>query len=192
MTGERPIEIIAVILGVINITLLIRRSIWNYPFGIVMVCLYSYIFLHAKLYSESILQIYFFVLQLYGWYYWAKGKKPDEKIKVERLPPHQLPYFFMVAVISVFVVGTLMGRYTDAAFPFLDATVAVLSVIAQFMMARRLLENWIVWIGVDLLAIGIYWSKELQPTAVLYIIFLIMATIGLRTWFGYYKADTIK
>jgi len=59
-------------------------------------------------------------------------------------------------------------------------------------MARRLLENWIVWIGVDLLAIGIYWSKELQPTAVLYIIFLIMATIGLRTWFGYYKADTIK
>jgi len=148
-----------------------------------MVSLYAYIFYGAKLYSEVLLQIYFFFMQIYGWYYWAKGKVESDDIVVKVLDKKQYPLYFLTAITGIFLVGSLMRNFTDASLPFLDASVAVLSVIAQFMLARRYLENWLVWIFVDILAIGIYWHKDLYPTSVLYSIFLILATTGFISWY---------
>ncbi len=182
MIGERPVEIIAALLGLANITLLIRRSIWNYPFGIVMVALYAWIFYGAKLYSDALLQIFFFVVQFYGWYYWLKGRGGDGRVIVRTLNRNQMLGYAGVGVAGVAALGTFMARFTDASFPYWDASIAVLSVIAQIMLARRRLENWIVWVAVDLLAIGLYWTKALYPTAALYFIFLILATLGYFAW----------
>ncbi len=182
MVGERPTEIAAVVLGLINISLLVRRSIWNYPFGIVMVSLYAWIFYGAKLYSDVLLQFFFFVVQFYGWYYWLKGRGGDGLVIVERLTGGQALGYAGAAVAGVAMLGTFMARFTDAAFPYWDASIAVLSVIAQILLARRRLENWILWILVDVLAIGLYWVKDLHPTAALYAVFLTLSGVGLFSW----------
>jgi len=187
MTGSRKIEIIAVLLGLANITLLIRRSIWNYPFGIVMVTLYAWIFFEAKLYSDALLQPFFFVVQIYGWYYWLQGRGNDGLIVVRRLSGRQAMGFGAAALAGISVWGTLMARFTDASFPYWDASILALSIVAQFLLARRRLENWLVWIAVDLLAIGLYWTKDLYPTAALYFVFLVLATVGYFNWRRVYK-----
>lgn len=183
MTGTSTLEIAAFFLGLANITLLMRRNIWNYPFGIAMVTLYFFIFQDAKLYSDMLLQPFFFGVQLYGWWYWLQGNMAvDGHINVRRLQSKQIMVYGVVAVVSILALGTVMDRYTDAALPYPDATTTVLSVIAQILLARRYLENWMVWIGVDVLAIGIYGIKGLYPTMVLYALFLGLATGGLIMW----------
>lgn len=182
MIGERPVEMLAVALGLANITLLVRRSIWNYPFGIAMVTIYAWIFFGAKLYSDVLLQVFFFVVQLYGWAHWLSRRDETGHVIVERLTKKAGLIYAVSAIAGITLLGGAMGRFTDASFPFWDASIAVLSVCAQIMLARRILENWIVWVVVDILAIGLYWTKELQPTAALYAIFLVIATLGFFEW----------
>ena len=182
MLGGRAIEVVAVFLGIANVGLLMRRSIWNYPFGICMVTLYGFIFFEAKLYSDMLLQGFFFAIQCYGWWYWLQGLPEDGHIKVRVLPARAYAPYTLAAVAGIVGLGTLMARLTDAALPYWDATTTVLSVIAQILLARRRLENWILWIVVDVLAIGIYYVKGLYPTMVLYTIFLGMASGGLLLW----------
>jgi len=190
MVGASLIEKVAVMLGVINVLLIIRRSVWNYPFGLVMVVLYAKIFFDYKLYSDALLQIYFFVIQIYGWWYWLRGRACDGRIIVSRLPAHVWPVYAASALGGGVVLGFLMARFTDADFPYWDATIAVLSVIAQLLLSRRRLESWLVWIVVDLLAIGLFAVKGLYPTAALYAVFLCMAVSGLYLWTRAFRAGT--
>ena len=182
MIGGSPIEIAAVMFGFANVFLLVRRSIWNYPFGLIMVSLYAWIFYDAKLYSDMLLQPFFFVIQLLGWWWWLTKRNDDGLVIVERMPIYQIPVYAGVAAICIVAVGGLMSRYTDAAVPYWDAATTVLSVIAQILLARRKLENWIVWIIVDVIAIGVYTYKGLNPTAMLYTVFLCLAIAGFVNW----------
>jgi nicotinamide mononucleotide transporter len=182
MTGSRPIEIIAVLCGPLNVELIIRRSIWNYPFGFLMVILYASIFFDYQLYSDALLQVYFFFIQFYGLYYWLKGRTDDETIIVEYLPAKQYTAYLLIAVAGWLLLSHLMHTYTDASFSYWDAAIATLSVLAQFLMSRRHVESWYLWIVVDLLAIGLFYTKELEPIAALYGFFLVLATIGLLRW----------
>lgn len=182
MIGGRPIEIVAFFLGIANITLLVRRSIWNYPFGIAMVSLYAWIFYGAKLYSDALLQIFFFVVQAYGWAHWLTRRDEEGLVIVARLSPRGAVTAALAAVAGTAALGGVMATWTDASFPFWDASIAVLSVIAQIMLARRLLENWALWVAVDIIAIGLYWTKGLYPTAVLYLMFLVISAIGYFNW----------
>ncbi len=182
MIGSRPIEIIAVFCGIVNVVLIIRRSIWNYPFGFLMVILYAKIFFDYQLYSDALLQVYFFFIQFYGLYYWLKGRADDGRIIVEYLPRKQYTFYLLVAFVGWLSLSYLMYRYTDASFPFWDGAIAALSVLAQFLLSRRHVESWYLWIVVDLLAIGLFYTKELEPTAALYGVFLVLATIGLVKW----------
>ncbi len=183
MFGGRLIEIAAVFLGIANITLLIRRSVWNYPFGLCMVCLYAIIFYEARLYSDMLLQGFFFALQAYGWWYWLQGLPDDGHIVVRRLPKKLVMLSAALAIVGITLMGTLMRTYTDADLPYWDATTTVLSMLAQWMLAQRYLENWLLWIVVDVLAIGIYAFKGLYPTMVLYSLFLVMAAGGYISWY---------
>lgn len=176
------IEAVAVALGLANITLIIRRSIWNYPFGIVMVVLYAHIFWMAKLYSDAALQIFFLFVQFYGWWAWAQKQEDDGLVGVERMTNTARTAWFAASVVAAALWGTMMSQLTDAAYPYWDGTIAMLSVAAQIMMTRRLIENWWWWIVVDTLAIGLFAVKGLWLTAGLYGVFLIMAIIGLVEW----------
>ena len=176
------LEIIAVILGVINIVLIARRSIWNYPFGIVMVALYARIFLEARLYSDALLQIFFFVVQFYGWWYWRRGKAVDGDVVVEALSTWARLGLAAGLAVAILLWGGMMATQTDAAFPWWDGAIAMMSVAAQWLMSRRYLENWVLWILVDCLAVGLYWVKDLHLTAALYMVFLALSIWGLEEW----------
>ena len=187
MVGASLIEQCAVALGIINVSLIIRRSVWNFPFGLLMVVLYAKIFFDYRLYSDALLQIYFFVIQIYGWWYWLKGRDQSGLIVVTRLSPTRWPVYALLAVAGIALLGTAMDRLTDADYAYWDATIAILSVIAQFLMSRRILESWLIWITVDVLAIGLFATKGLQPTAALYAVFLMLASAGLLAWVRAYN-----
>lgn len=180
--GVRAIEMIAVLLGLANVGLLMRRSIWNFPFGLAMVAIYAVIFYEEKLYSDAILQIFFFIVQIYGWAQWARARDDDGLVIVKTLQPRPALIYSTAALTLWIVFGASMKTYTDAAFPFWDSSILALSVVAQIMLARRLIENWFLWIAVDLLAIGLYAAKDLYPTAALYAVFLAMSVGGYFSW----------
>ncbi|WP_326524999.1 nicotinamide riboside transporter PnuC [Sphingomonas sp.] len=176
------LEMIAVALGVANIALIIRRSIWNYPVGIAMVALYALIFWDVKLYSDAALQLFFIGAQAYGWIAWARASGAMGDIVVERLDTRGRLRWGGAMLAGAAALGWAMHRFTDASLPYWDALVAAPSVAAQLMLARRYLENWVVWIAVDVVAIGLYATKGLLPTAALYAGFLVLAAVGLATW----------
>lgn len=182
MAGERPIEIAAFLLGLANITLIVRRSVWNYPFGILMVILYGKVFFDAKLYSDAILQLFFLVVQCYGWAHWLTRRDGKGLVIVARIGGRAVLLCVLAGLAGAAALGGFMKAHTDASYPFWDAGVAAFSVVAQVLLARRFLENWLFWVGVDALAIGLYWTKGLYPTAVLYMLFLIIASIGYAAW----------
>lgn len=188
MFGSGFLEIVAVFLGIANIILLIRRSIWNYPFGILMVIIYGNIFFEHRLYSDSILQIFFLIIQCYGWWYWLKNKDGTGHVIVRKLKHSQYLSYGVLSVVFALSLGFVMSNNTDADYPFWDSTIAALSVVAQILLSRRYLENWLVWVLVDAMAIGLFFLKGLTPTAVLYSIFLIMATIGWLKWKSAYHS----
>ena len=176
------LEWLAVLLGVANITLLIRRSIWNYPFGIVMVSIYGYIFYQSKLYSEAGLQVFFLVVQMYGWINWHKVKEQAGEIDVGWSPRGFILACIGATAVIALLVGNLMDRMTDAAAPYHDAAIAIMSVTAQILMVMRRVESWVYWIVVDILAVWLFYTRDLLPTSGLYAVFLVLATIGLFQW----------
>lgn len=176
------LEPIAAVLGLANIVLLVRRSIWNFPFGIAMVALYALIFFDKRLYGEAGLQLFFAAVQLYGWWLWSRAGGVQAPVAVGWLGwQARLGWLGFIAVATL-ALGTLMHRLTDAAVPYPDAAITAASVAAQFLLSFRRVENWILWIAIDAAAILLYISRDLQLTAVLYTAFLVLSVLGLRDW----------
>ena len=176
------IEIAAALLGVINVLLVVRRSVWNYPFGLAMVALYFFVFWEAKLYSDALLQIFFFLIQFYGWWAWVHADRVDHGVAVGWLDNRSRLRWVAGTAVAIAVWGMGMARYTDAVAPFADATVAGLSVSAQILQSFRRVESWVLWISVDILAIGLFTWRGLGVTAALYGLFLVLAVLGLVEW----------
>jgi nicotinamide mononucleotide transporter len=176
------VEWVAVLLGIANIVLIIRRSVWNYPFAMAMVSIYFFIFRDAKLYSDAGLQIFFLVVNAYGLWAWSRNKAESGEIVVEQLTIIGRAMWIAGSAIATLGWGYFMSKYTDASYPFWDAGVAMLSVAGQILMTRRYLENWWWWIAVNIISIPLYWVKGLQLTAGLYALFLVLAIAGLIEW----------
>jgi nicotinamide mononucleotide transporter len=181
------LEYAAVVLGVLCVWLTVRQNIWCWPVGLAMVTLYIVIFFEAKLYSDMLLQVIYVFLQLYGWQSWLHGGPQRSQLEISRVPIARAGLWSIVAVTGTGLLGGSMVRWTDASFPFLDAFTTVASLIAQWLMARKVLESWLVWILVDIVSIGIYWAKQLHLTAGLYVVFLVLASWGWREWQRQYR-----
>ena len=176
------IEIVAVLLGIANIVLIIRRSVWNFPVAIVMVALYFIIFRDAKLYSDAGLQIFFAGINLYGWWSWNRNKDDSGVISVRRLPATGYALWIVGSIVAIWTWGAIMHAETDASYPYWDASVAMLSITGQILMTRRFVENWHYWIIVNIISIPLYIIKDLHLTAGLYVVFLVLAVAGLVEW----------
>lgn len=185
------IELLGAILGFIYIFLSIRQNIWTWPVGLLTSALYVWVFLHSRLYADMSLQVYYVAVSIYGWYEWLKGKSSDsgEKLTISRLSFKMGIILSAISVVLVFLMWIILKNYTDSPVPFADSLATSLSIVATWMLARKILEHWLVWIFVDAFSIGLFWYKDLFPTVVLFIVYTVMAVAGFIEWRKAYRAE---
>ena len=176
------LEAIAALFGLVNIILIVRRSVWNFPAALIMVSLTGVVLWDARLYSDAGLQIFFFIVNLLGWVLWHRHKGAQGEVKIDRLGFSGQLAWVAMALSLIWGWGRFMATHSNASFPFWDASIAVLSICAQIMMTRRYINNWHWWIVINILSIGLYWQKQLYWFTGLYVVFLGMAIWGLVAW----------
>lgn len=176
------LEIIASTLGVIAVWLTVRQNPWCWPIGLVMVSLYAWFFFEAKLFSQVLLHAVFALMQLYGWWQWTRGDTGRGGRKVSCASAQGVLIGLAVAALVAVLLGALMARYTDAQFPWPDATLTAFSLLAQLGMALKRVQCWLLWIVVDVLYVGFFAWQDYWLTAGLYGLFTLLAIMGLREW----------
>jgi nicotinamide mononucleotide transporter len=178
-----PLEIAGTVLGFANIVLLIRRSVWNFPAAMAMVSCIGVVLFEARLYAEAGLQAFFFVVNAWGWWLWSRAKDAEESAVPVRWMGWPARAAWAVATAAVSLgLGFTLARWTNAALPMVDSAVTGMSVAAQFLLSFRRVENWVLWIVIDVVSIGLYVIRDLHLLAVLYVAFLMLSVLGLREW----------
>jgi nicotinamide mononucleotide transporter len=176
------IEWAAALAGVVSVWLSARQNIWSWPTGIVNVGLYTFVFYSTGLYAETGLQVVYLVLSVYGWYQWLHGGADHGMLAVSRATPRIWLISGAIAVVFWFALASYTSRLPGVSLPYLDSALTTLSLVAQWMMTRKYLENWILWIIADIVYIPMFIYKDLYPTAGQYAVFLVLATMGFIQW----------
>lgn len=182
------IEILAALLGIVGVWLTTRQLIWCWPVGLLNVLLSIYVFFVSRLYADVILQAFYLVMTFYGWYNWSYGGRGKTTLHVSRIKPGLLLALVLISAVATAITGYLFSTYTNAALPYWDAGVAVWGVLCTWLQAKKILENWIIWIITDLVCTGIYFYKELYAFTGLYFFFAVLAAYGYYAW----RKDHIK
>ena len=175
-------EVAGVLFGIVAVWLTTRQNVWCWPTGLVNVALFTIVFYQARLYADMGLQLVYVVLCLYGWHQWLRGGPGHGALPVSRTPRRVLVFLAALGAAGAALLGATLHHHTDASLPFWDSSTASFSLVAQWMQARKWIENWIVWLAVDVVYVGMYVYKRLYPTAGLYAVFIVLAVLGLREW----------
>ncbi|MDB5152608.1 MAG: nicotinamide mononucleotide transporter [Mucilaginibacter sp.] len=180
------LEIIGVITGLLCVYLAAVNNIWNWPLAIISVGIYIFIFFDARLYADMGLQFYFLGMNIYGWYYWSRKPATEKKTPVMRITRREVLLSVIAIIIFTFILGSVL-KYTPASYPYIDSFCTACSLVAQVFLARKVLENWLIWIFVDIIYVGVYIFKGLDLTAVMYAIYVGIALLGYIDWKKDYK-----
>ena len=176
-----PWELAASAFGLANIVLVARRSVWNYPFGMAMVAILAGVFWSSKLYAVAGLQIFFLLAQAQGLWMWLRAPADEGQVAERRLPRMGWPAVLISGMIGSAVLALLLAQ-TDAAAPLTDGAVAGWSLVAQVLINLRMLESWPLWVGINIVSVGLYASQALWVTAALYVAFLAVSIWSWRLW----------
>lgn len=182
--GGTPVllsEILGFILGVATVWLVAKNNIWTFPVGIVQSGFFFVLFLEAHLYADMWLQVFFIVIQIVGWAAWLKAGPNRTKLTIQKSPPWLLGAVACILVVFAWVMVPILHK-AHGAYPLPDATTTALSVMAQFLLTWKFIENWYLWIAADVIYIPLYFIKHLYFTSILYVIFLAICFEGLRHW----------
>jgi nicotinamide mononucleotide transporter len=176
------LEIVAVALAIAYLLLAIRQNIWCWLCAGVSTAIYVYLFVDAKLYMESALNGFYFLMAAYGWYSWRSStvQSTDLPVSVWPMRVHTVA-ILLIAVLSG-LSGFLLQRFTDAALPYVDSLTTFAAVWTTFLVARKVLENWWYWLVIDAASVAIYWTRGLELTALLFVLYLVMIPFGLLSW----------
>jgi nicotinamide mononucleotide transporter len=180
--GMSCLELVAVLFGIVSVFLSVREKILSWPTALINVALYFVLFYKTGLYSDMGLQAVYFVLSLYGWYEWLYGGAGRTALTVSRTSARQWGVFVAIGVVFWAIDGKLTSRLPGVALPYVDAATATTSLVSQYMMTRKLLENWMLWILVDVVYIGMFIFKGLYLTAGNYAVYLALAVLGHVAW----------
>ncbi|MSV35587.1 MAG: nicotinamide riboside transporter PnuC [Bryobacterales bacterium] len=183
-----PIEILGFLTGAVNVWLLARQNIWNWPAGLANNALYIAVFATAGLYGDAGLQLAYITLGVYGWWNWAHTGREAE-LRVVRTPRAVWAWLVLTTVAAAFGLQFFLRRFTDSTVPAWDGVTTALSVAAIYGQCRKYLESWWIWIAADLIYIPLYIYKDLWITAGLYFVFLLLCVIGLREWSKAHRAQ---
>jgi nicotinamide mononucleotide transporter len=175
-------EIIGFVTGLACVYLNAKQNIWGWPIAMISVVMYAVVFFNAKLYGDAALQVFFFILICYGLYEWLKKDDKNESIKPQKSTELGIIYSLASTALLTGILAGFLGYYTDSDVPGWDALTTSMSIVAQILLARKKIANWIYWIVVDVIYVGIYIYKDLYLTAILYFIFIPLAAYGYYEW----------
>ncbi|MBK9727886.1 MAG: nicotinamide mononucleotide transporter [Saprospiraceae bacterium] len=187
--GIPLIEIISVTAGIIAVYFAARENILTWPIGLVNVTTAFFIYYHVQLYSDMFLQLYFFSISIYGWIIWKFEK--SNKIPLKYLTSKQRIYISLLILIASYVFGKFIANIhllfpnlfpTAAVYPYLDSFVAISSIVANTLLAKRIIENWILWILINIICVYLYIQREILFIALEFFIFLGLAIYGIKEW----------
>jgi nicotinamide mononucleotide transporter len=176
------LELIAVLLAIAYLLLAIRQNIWCWVCAGASTAIYIYLFANARLYMESALNLFYLVMAIYGWIVWSAGRHENDRMPVTVWSGLVHARAISIIVVLSLASGFLLSRYTEAEFPYIDSLTTWSAVWATFLVARKVLENWWYWLLIDIASIFIYWSRDLQLTSVLFLLYVIMIPFGLFSW----------
>lgn len=176
------LEIVAVALAIAYLVLAIRQSIWCWYCAAASTAIYIWLFFGAKLYMESVLNVFYFVMAVYGWTVWTKGRDATHELPVVTWPLKIHGAAILSVVLVSMINGYLLSRFTDAAFPYIDSLTTWAAIWATFLVARKVLENWWYWLVIDMASVFIYLARDLQLTSLLFVVYVIMIPFGLVSW----------
>ncbi len=187
------LQLVATVTGILCVYLQTREKILAWPFGIVSVTISVYIFAQSGLYSDVILHLVYVVLNIYGWWNWAARRQSDSaNAPITILTRQGWIIWSITIVIGTGLLGALMGHYTDASVPYFDAFTTVGSLVAQYLLAKKVLQNWSLWILVDIVAINVYIYKEIYIIAFLFFVYLLLCIKGHFDWKMQYKIQVTQ
>jgi nicotinamide mononucleotide transporter len=178
------VELFGALLGILYIFFSIRQHILTWPVGLLTSILYIIVFFRSGFYADMGLQFYYVFISIYGWYYWLTGgdKKEEENLPVRKVTMAVLVKSTLATVLIYAFILFILIRFTDSTVPFMDSFTTALSIIATWMLAKKYIEHWLIWIVVDTVSAGLYVYKNLWPTVVLFLVYTVMAIIGYYEW----------
>ena len=177
-----PLELISFILSVITVWLNIRQKHWAWLFAIVSSLTYGAVFFNSRLYGDMGLQLVFIAVSVWGWWQWLRGGEDHHGVQVTRLNARGWIAAIAAWLLAFALLALFLGRYTDTDVPVADGFLTAGSLLGTFLLSRKKIENWHVWIVVDVLYAGLYLYKGLHLTALLFALFVAMAVAGLLAW----------
>jgi len=180
---SNKIEMLGAILGILYIYFSINQNILTWPTGLLTSILYIIVFFQSKLYADMSLQVYYVVISIYGWYFWLKGtnKKNNGSVPVRKTGKRLLLRLIVITGL-IYISILYLLRFTDSDIAHLDSMTTALSITATWMLAKKYIEHWLIWIFVDLFSSGMYVYKNLWPTVILFLIYTVMAYLGYIKW----------
>ncbi|MDD3740680.1 MAG: nicotinamide riboside transporter PnuC [Bacteroidales bacterium] len=178
------IEVTAAALGLFGIFLQIRQNHWYWLTSIIMVSFYIVVFYDSRFYADMSFQFYYLIVSIYGWYFWLSGRRKNntENLVAYKLKPVQWLYTLGISVIMFFAIYFILKNFTNTDVAMGDAFTTSLSIVATWLLARKIIENWLFWIVVDLVSSGLYIYKALYPTAILFVVLTVLAVVGYYKW----------
>jgi nicotinamide mononucleotide transporter len=179
------LEIVAFVLALAMVGCNIREIHWGWPLAVVSSLLYCALFWRSKLYGEASLQVFFAVVALWGWFQWLRGRRADgSPLRVAQLSPGGLAAVLGACVALWPATGLFLKAYTDTDVPWWDAFPTSVSLVGQFLLGRKFIENWLVWVAVNVVSVALFAFKGLWLTALLYALFVALSIVGWRAWQG--------
>ncbi|HLP03996.1 MAG TPA: nicotinamide riboside transporter PnuC [Paludibacter sp.] len=177
------VEITGAVLSLIYLYLSIKQNINLWIFGFLASAFYIVVFFRTGFYADMSLQLYYLVVSVYGWTNWKYGThQPGKELPATNIPRRQIPRYALASAVIYLAYYIILAKFTDSTIPIADSIVGTLSVTGTLMLARKYIENWLVWIVADALATALFFYKGLYPTAIIFVIYTIMAVVGFFQW----------
>lgn len=188
---DQYIEILGAVVGIIYLWLEYKANIYLWIVSIIMPLIYLYIYYNAGLYADFAINIYYLLIALYGWVVWKynfkffskeRERKQSEELKITSVPKHIWIKLIAIYLPLQFLIAWILMTYTNSDVPWLDSFTTSVSIVAMWMLAKKYLEQWLVWIVVDMVSVGLYIYKDLYYTSALYALYTVIAIFGYVKW----------
>lgn len=185
------LEIIGALVGLVYLWLEYRASVWLWAANIVMPIIYVFIYYESGFYADMGINIYYLVASLYGWIMWRRGQSDGKELPIAHTPRRKIAPMSALFVVLMVGIWLILTNFTDSTVPVGDAFTTALSVVALYMLAQKYVEQWLVWLVVDVVCAALYLYKGLYPTALLYLLYSILAWFGYLRWLKMMKTDEL-